>query len=117
MARYDYKCPVCETIFEVEHPMSERPVITCPTCGEVAQRVFEASGIVFKGHGFYNTDQRGRGKASSSASAASNSASKSESKDAKTGDSGSTSTKNDNKGSGASKSEAKSSTSGTAKSE
>ncbi len=58
MARYDYKCPQCETVFEVEHPMSERPTITCPTCGEVAQRVFSATGIHFEGHGFYNTDRR-----------------------------------------------------------
>lgn len=58
MARYDYKCPQCNEVFEVEHPMSEKPTITCPTCGEVAQRVFSTSGIVFEGHGFYNTDQR-----------------------------------------------------------
>ena len=44
MARYDYKCPSCGSTFEVEHPM----------------RVFETSGIVFKGSGFYNTDQKGK---------------------------------------------------------
>jgi putative FmdB family regulatory protein len=59
MARYDYKCPSCETVFEVEHPMSEHPTILCPKCGQEAQRVFSASGIHFEGHGFYNTDQRG----------------------------------------------------------
>ena len=58
MARYDYKCPACDKVFEVEHPMSEHPLITCPDCGSEAQRVFSASGIVFEGHGFYNTDQR-----------------------------------------------------------
>ena len=83
MARYDYKCPACGTEFEVEHPMSERPTIVCPECGEVANQVFGASGIVFKGSGFYNTDQRGKGSsATSSTSSASKSegASKSESK-------------------------------------
>ena len=59
MARYDYKCTSCGKVFEVEHPMSERPRITCPDCGADAERVFEPSGISFKGSGFYNTDQRG----------------------------------------------------------
>ena len=59
MARYDYKCPNCGKQFEVEHPMSEHPTVLCPSCGTEAQRVFSTSGIVFEGHGFYNTDQRG----------------------------------------------------------
>ena len=58
MARYDYKCPNCNKVFEVEHPMSERPRVTCPDCGTEAQRVFSATGIHFEGHGFYNTDAR-----------------------------------------------------------
>ena len=60
MARYDYQCPNCGTRFEVEHPMSARPKVTCPRCGQEAKHVFETSGIVFKGSGFYNTDQRGK---------------------------------------------------------
>ncbi len=72
MARYDYQCPACGTRFEVEHPMSAHPKVTCPRCGHEAERVFDPSGIVFKGSGFYNTDQRG----GSSATSASNSAAK-----------------------------------------
>ena len=71
MARYDYRCPACDTRFEVEHPMMEKPTVTCPSCGTVAQRVFEASGIVFKGSGFYNTDQRGKKGATKATSAGS----------------------------------------------
>ena len=48
MARYDYQCPNCGTRFEVEHPMSARPKVTCPRCGQEAKHVFETSGIVFK---------------------------------------------------------------------
>lgn len=59
MARYDYRCTGCGNVFEVVHPMSEHPSITCPECGKPAERVFSASGISFKGSGFYNTDQRG----------------------------------------------------------
>lgn len=72
MARYDYRCPSCGNQFEVEHPMSEHPEVTCPACGTVAQQVFGASSIVFKGSGFYNTDQRGKGGATDATSSPSN---------------------------------------------
>ena len=61
MARYDYRCTECGTQFEVEHPMTERPEVSCPSCGAPASQVFAPSGIAFKGSGFYNTDQRGGG--------------------------------------------------------
>lgn len=69
MARYDYKCPTCGTQFEVEHPMSQKPHVHCPSCGASAQQVFGASSIVFKGSGFYNTDQRGSKGATTATSA------------------------------------------------
>lgn len=58
MARYDYICTSCNHIFEVEHPMDTHPDVACPVCGSPAQRHFDSSSIVFKGSGFYNTDQR-----------------------------------------------------------
>lgn len=73
MARYDYRCPACGIQFEVEHPMAEHPTITCPECGKEAQQVFGASGIVFKGSGFYNTDQRGKSGATNATSSTSTS--------------------------------------------
>lgn len=60
MPRYDYRCTSCGKTFEVSHGMRERPPISCPDCGGSAQRLFDASGIVLKGSGFYNTDQRGK---------------------------------------------------------
>ena len=66
MARYDYICTACNTIFEVEHPMSEHPDVVCPECGAPAQRHFGTSGIMFKGSGFYNTDQRDKPSSASS---------------------------------------------------
>lgn len=67
MARYDYRCPDCGAVFEVEHAMGDDPEVSCPSCGHVAERVFDPSGIVFKGSGFYNTDQRGKGGAATAA--------------------------------------------------
>ncbi len=66
MARYDYRCPACHHVFEVEHGMNEKPTVHCPKCGTEASRVFEASGITLKGSGFYNTDMRGSGGSGSS---------------------------------------------------
>ncbi|MCH3968437.1 MAG: zinc ribbon domain-containing protein [Atopobiaceae bacterium] len=66
MARYDYRCPDCNATFEVEHPMSAHPTVTCPSCGAKAERVFAPSGISLTGSGFYNTDQRGKGSSAHS---------------------------------------------------
>lgn len=63
MARYDYRCTACGKVFEVSHGMREHPDVVCPDCGAPASREFSASGIVLKGSGFYNTDQRGKSAA------------------------------------------------------
>lgn len=59
MPRYDYRCPSCGTVLEVEHGMREHPEVACPQCGTPMARVLNTSGIVLKGSGFYNTDMRG----------------------------------------------------------
>ena len=69
MAHYDYRCTSCSHVFEVEHGMTEHPDVTCPVCGAPADTVFNASGIEFKGSGFYNTDQRGGSSSATKASA------------------------------------------------
>ena len=63
MARYDYRCTSCGKVFEVSHGMREHPEVVCPDCGAAASRELSASGIVLKGSGFYNTDQRGSSSA------------------------------------------------------
>lgn len=68
MARYDYRCTSCGNVFEVEHAMTEHPEVSCPTCGERAEKVFTVSGIKFAGSGFYNTDQRGGGSSTEATS-------------------------------------------------
>ena len=70
MARYDYRCTSCGSVFEVEHAMTEHPEVTCPSCGAAAEKVFSASGIKFVGSGFYNTDQRGGGSSTEATSGA-----------------------------------------------
>ena len=73
MARYDYKCTSCGTVFEVQHGMTERPEVHCPSCGADAEKVFTPAGIEFKGSGFYNTDQRGGSSSAAGTSGSSSS--------------------------------------------
>lgn len=71
MPIYDYKCEDCGYTFEARQRMTDDPLTECPSCdeGEV-RRVVNAVGVVFKGSGFYITDNRnGKGKSGASASA------------------------------------------------
>lgn len=69
-------------MFEAFQSMSEAPLSTCPKCGQGVRRMINGGmGIIFKGSGFYVTDNGGSKssggakKASSSSSAAPASAS------------------------------------------
>ncbi len=53
---YDYKCENCGR-FELKQRITEDPLSICPTCGGAVQRLISKNvGIVFKGSGFYTTD-------------------------------------------------------------
>lgn len=57
MPTYDYKCDPCGYTFEVQHKMTDDPVIVCPQCGKIVHQVFSAGfGLNFTGKGFYQTD-------------------------------------------------------------
>lgn len=59
MPTYVYKCGECEHMFETRQRMSEDPLTDCPQCDASAlRRVINNVGIVFKGSGFYVTDNR-----------------------------------------------------------
>lgn len=58
MPAYDYRCPACDTVFEVKRRFSDRSEVRCPRCDAVAKRVFTPVGVHFKGSGFYNTDYK-----------------------------------------------------------
>jgi putative FmdB family regulatory protein len=47
MPRYDYMCNECSEIFEVEHGMTEKPPVQCPTCGTYLTRkiIIETPGL------------------------------------------------------------------------
>ena len=59
MPVYTYRCENCGVQFERQQSFSDRTIRTCPECGKKAlRRVYRPVGIVFKGSGFYVTDNR-----------------------------------------------------------
>ncbi len=59
MPTYDYECTECGYTFEHFQAMSEAPLETCPECGGKVRRLIGGGlGIIFKGSGFYVTDNK-----------------------------------------------------------
>ena len=58
MPVYEYQCTECKERFERQQRFSEEPVRDCPICGAAVRRVYQPVGIIFKGSGFYVTDNR-----------------------------------------------------------
>ena len=72
MPTYTYRCENCGVQFDRRQKFADDPLTVCPECEEEALRkVYLPVGIVFKGSGFYATDNR-------SASGMTNAKSKSE---------------------------------------
>jgi len=58
MPLYVYKCDSCGVTFERRQSIHDDPLTDCPECGGRVHRVLQPVGIVFKGSGFYVTDNR-----------------------------------------------------------
>jgi predicted nucleic acid-binding Zn ribbon protein len=85
---YVYRGLETGVIFEVEQRMIEAPLTHHPETGEPVSRVIQATGIVFKGSGFYKTDSRSSsGSSKPAASDASKAPDSSESKSSGSSDS------------------------------
>lgn len=65
MPSYDFRCVVCDEVFEVTRAASDRSPVSCVKCGGDVKRVFTPVGVVFKGSGFHSTDYRSQPKESS----------------------------------------------------
>ena len=60
MPTYDYRCEECGVTFERFQHFSEAPLCECPECGGTVRRIIYPVGVIFKGKGFYVTDNRGK---------------------------------------------------------
>ncbi|EME19497.1 FmdB family zinc ribbon protein [Rhodococcus triatomae] len=83
MPTYSYACTECDNRFDIVQSFSEDSLTVCNECNGKLRKLFNSVGIVFKGSGFYRTDNRGGGSTTASEPAAkssdSSSATKSES--------------------------------------
>jgi putative FmdB family regulatory protein len=64
MPAYVYQCESCGVTFERQQSFSEPPLTDCPECDGHVHRVIQPVGIVFKGSGFYVTDNRAKSSTS-----------------------------------------------------
>jgi putative FmdB family regulatory protein len=62
MPTYEYVCKQCGHRVEVVQSLSEEPLKTCGVCGGELRKVFHPAGVLFKGSGFYSTDNRAKAK-------------------------------------------------------
>ena len=67
MPTYQYLCPKCNLRFELRQSFDDESVVVCPKCQNGARRLFSPVPIIFKGSGFYVTDNASKGWAQSSA--------------------------------------------------
>jgi putative FmdB family regulatory protein len=64
MPLYEYECEACGVRFERRQSITADPLKTCPECGGAVHRLIHPVGIIFKGKGFYVTDNRSKAKSS-----------------------------------------------------
>jgi putative FmdB family regulatory protein len=58
MPLYAYRCKACDNVFEKHQRMTDEPWKQCPVCAGEVRRMISNVGVVFKGAGFYITDNR-----------------------------------------------------------
>ena len=66
MPVYTYACKQCSAEIERRQSFSDAPLTVCESCGGELRRVLHPVGVIFKGSGFYNTDNRKSSGGSSS---------------------------------------------------
>ena len=65
MPIYEYQCTKCSLQFEVRRGFGENSSAPCPKCQEKGRRLFSPVPVIFKGTGFYTTDNRKEEKSES----------------------------------------------------
>jgi putative FmdB family regulatory protein len=60
MPTYEYQCIKCENRFELVHPHAERRQPRCPECKGRSRKLFSPVAVIYRGSGFYVTDNPGK---------------------------------------------------------
>jgi putative FmdB family regulatory protein len=92
---YSYACTECGNRFDAVQAFSDDALTTCPKCSGRLRKLFGNVGVVFKGSGFYRTDNRETAKSTSNGSASSSESKSSSSSDESSSDSSSSSSSSD----------------------
>lgn len=59
MPVYAYECNQCGVRFERRQSFHDEPIRECPECEDgTVRRLIQPAGVIFKGPGFYSTDNR-----------------------------------------------------------
>ena len=95
MPTYSYACTACDNRFDAVQAFTDDALTTCSKCAGRLRKLFGSVGVVFKGSGFYRTDNRETAKSASNGSSSSSesSSSSSESSSSTSSDSSSSATK------------------------
>ena len=65
MPTYEYQCKTCGQHFDRVQRFSDAPITECPNCAGEVRRVIHPAGVIFKGSGWYITDNRKGGNSES----------------------------------------------------
>jgi putative FmdB family regulatory protein len=74
---YSYACTECDNRFDAVQAFTDDALTACPKCNGRLRKLFGKVGVVFKGSGFYRTDNRESAKTASNGSASSSESSNS----------------------------------------
>jgi putative FmdB family regulatory protein len=76
---YQYACTACGHQLEAVQSFKDEPLTVCPECEGRLRKLFSSVGVVFKGSGFYRTDNRPKEPSSASSSSTKSDSAKSDS--------------------------------------
>ena len=52
MPVYEYECPACKKVFEMQQHISDAPLKSCPDCGKAVKKLVSMSSFQLKGGGW-----------------------------------------------------------------
>ena len=63
MPVYEYECPACDKVFEVQQKITDAPLSECPDCGGTVKKLISQSAFHLKGGGWYKDGYSSSGSA------------------------------------------------------
>ncbi|GAA4419460.1 FmdB family zinc ribbon protein [Actinokineospora soli] len=66
MPTYQYACTACDHRFEAVQKFTDASLTECPECTGKLRKLYGSVGVVFKGSGFYRTDNRSKSSTTAS---------------------------------------------------